>query len=142
MGIPYSHDMCPCFKCFPEEVKIHGAETDAETRANSSSSSSCFDDCTPEVVSCPLFLDEEIIEQPVDLTTLTSKFSMAASTFISKSVQDKSPFFLYMAYHQTHHPQFASNYKPLNYFIFKLDWLFLQAKNGIKRLHEAVLEMP
>ncbi len=120
LGIPYSHDMCPCLKCFPEEQRTTGPETEVEAIANSSSPSSCFGDCHTEAVSCPLFLDEKIIQQPVDLTTLTSKFSLAASTFIDKSVQENSPFFLYMAYHQTHHPQFAGTYESSYLFYIKL----------------------
>ena len=89
LGIPYSHDMCPCSKCF------HAAHN-----------TSCHDTCRPDFVGCPLFLDDTIIEQPTDLTSLTSKVTDFALNFIDGAA-DK-PYFLYMAYHQTHHPQFAS----------------------------------
>ena len=91
LGIPYSHDMCPCLKCF------------------NSTTPSCFDGCRIDMVGCPLFMDETIVEQPVDLTKLTKKYTKAAQAFIKKSLKMKKPFFLYMAYHQTHHPQFASS---------------------------------
>ena len=95
LGIPYSHDMCPCLKCFGANV--------------SNKSESCFDSCRPDSVGCPLFLNEEIIEQPTDLPHLTEKYTQAALKFVTSSVEKhKKPFFLYMAYHQTHHPQFAS----------------------------------
>ena len=86
LGIPYSHDMCPCVHCFANQT--------------------CFDDCRTDVVGCPLFLNEDIIEQPTDLVNLTSKYNRAALKFIEENKNDA--FFLYYAFHQTHHPQFAS----------------------------------
>ena len=88
-GIPYSHDMCPCFKCF--------------------NSTSCYDECRPDMVGCPLFRNRKIIEQPTDLTQLTTKYTENAKKFIVKNAKRQKPFFLYLAYHQTHHPQFSSN---------------------------------
>ena len=90
LGIPYSHDMCPCHQCFPDEH--------------------CFDSCRPEMVGCPLFNGTSIIEQPTSLTSLTQKYTQAGLQFIEKSsMADKAPFFLQMAYHQTHHPQFSQS---------------------------------
>ena len=40
LGIPYSHDMCPCLKCF-DTAPCHG-------------------NCRLDYVGCPLFLDENI----------------------------------------------------------------------------------
>ena len=55
-----------------------------------------------------VFSNETIIEQPTDFTLLTEKYNKAAIKFIEDSVHEhKKPFFLYMGYHQTHHPQFA-----------------------------------
>ena len=86
-GIPYSHDMCPCKICF---------------YPNASCASSCVDQFT----SCPLYKDTDIIEQPVDLTTLAEKYSEAATDFIKENA-GKNPFFLYMAFQHTHKPQFS-----------------------------------
>ena len=73
--------------------------------------SSCYDHCRVDQVGCPLFFNEKIIEQPTDLTKLTEKYTQAALKFVKNSVRkQKKPFFLYMAYHQTHHPQFASEF--------------------------------
>eukprot|EP01084_Bolivina_argentea_P145975 255730_1 len=36
-------------------------------------------------------------------------YTDACLNFISNAVHQSQPFFLYMAYHQTHHPQFASS---------------------------------
>jgi arylsulfatase A len=90
LGVPYSHDMCPCDKCFPEEDgRCHGF-------------------CRQDSVGCPLFVNTNIYEQPVDLTTLTQKYTTAAVATIAHSINDlKVPFFLYMAYQHPHHPQFA-----------------------------------
>ena len=94
LGIPYSHGMCPCLKCFAIDAR--------------NGNSSCYNECRTWNVGCPVFSDETIIEQPTDFTLLTNKYTKAAVDFIQSSVQKhKKPFFLYMAYHQTHHPQFA-----------------------------------
>ena len=74
--------------------------------------SSCYDHCRVDQVGCPLFFNEKIIEQPTDLTKLTEKYTQAALKFVKNSVRkQQKPFFLYLAYHQTHHPQFASELK-------------------------------
>ena len=62
LGIPYSHDMCPCTECFPGQP--------------------CHDSCRPDTVSCPLFRDQTIIQQPADLTTLTNTYTQEAVKFI------------------------------------------------------------
>ena len=89
--------MCPCLKCFAIDA-ING-------------NSSCYNQCRFQNVGCPVFSDEKIIEQPTDFTLLTEKYTKAAIEFIQSSVHEqKKPFFLYMGYHQTHHPQFAGTY--------------------------------
>ncbi len=89
LGIPYSHDMCPCLKC-------HGQ-----------GNQSCFGYCRQDLVNCPLYLNEQIVEQPTDLPALTDKYTQAAMRFVKAS--NGRPFFLYLAYHQTHHPQFSKD---------------------------------
>eukprot|EP00095_Tigriopus_kingsejongensis_P009749 snap_masked-scaffold1177_size57108-processed-gene-0.3 protein:Tk09749 transcript:snap_masked-scaffold1177_size57108-processed-gene-0.3-mRNA-1 annotation:"arylsulfatase a-like" len=89
-GIPYSHDMCPCSVCFPNEDK-------------------CFDGCREDSVSCPLFWNTEIVEQPTRLPELTDKYTRKALEVIKGQGNNTQPFFLYVAYHQTHHPQFAGD---------------------------------
>ena len=90
LGIPYSHDMCPCPTCFP-----------------GNSNTSCNIGCTDLYVGCPTFSNLNIVNQPTDLTTLTHRYTEAAKEFIKGSGADNKPFFLYMAYQQPHHPQFA-----------------------------------
>ena len=105
-GIPYSHGMCPCMKCFSTDIK--------------NGNSSCWNKCRDQNVGCPLFSDEKVVEQPTDFTLLTEKYNNEALQFMQNSVQDSKPFFLYMGYHQTHHPQFASKVIPCPYAQTKL----------------------
>ena len=105
-GIPYSHDMCPCEICFPDGRQ-------------------CNNECPPpdaltQLVSCPLIesnfvMDQSkthhsnfmILEQPANLPNLTNVYTEKAIDFIENSISADKPFFLYMAYHQTHNPQFS-----------------------------------
>ena len=67
LGIPYSHDMCPCHVCFTTgNVTCHGT-------------------CRPDTVSCPLYRDEAIIQQPADLTSLDSLYTREAVKYIEVS---------------------------------------------------------
>ena len=43
---------------------------------------------------CPLFNDTKIIEQPVDLTTLTQKMTNFATDFISNAIKENSVTFV------------------------------------------------
>lgn len=88
MGIPYSHDMCPCDVCFP------GGER-------------CKSGCNRKYVGCPLIDGDKVAEQPADFTTLTDKYTRRAIDFLTRSAGGGDPFFLYLPYHHTHHPQFA-----------------------------------
>ena len=87
-GIPYSHDMCPCLLCFYPDTP-------------------CYDKCRVEDTGCPIYQDTLIVEQPADFLTLTEKYVLTAQTFIQTESLAKRPFFLYMAFQHTHHPQFA-----------------------------------
>ena len=117
-GIPYSHDMCECKTCFPNNEP-------------------CIRQCHNDYVSCPLVANDmkiggnadskettkegrstssghfneedllKIVQQPTDLPNLTKLYTQKAIDFMNTSTIAAKPFFLYMAYHQTHHPQFA-----------------------------------
>lgn len=87
-GIPYTHDMCPCVTCFyPNDT--------------------CYYNCNTKVVSCPLFENTTIIQQPADFVTLADDLVIKAKQFIAESASSKQPFFLYYAFYHTHNPQFA-----------------------------------
>ena len=51
----------------------------------------------------------EIIQQPVNITMVPSWYTDNVLSFINQSVSNNQKFFVYMAFHQTHHPQFASS---------------------------------
>ena len=43
----------------------------------------------------------------MDLSTLSEKINARAEEFVAESAAAARPFFLYLPFHQTHHPQFA-----------------------------------
>mmetsp|Transcript_50083 Transcript_50083/g.44892 ORF Transcript_50083/g.44892 Transcript_50083/m.44892 type:complete len:618 (-) Transcript_50083:78-1931(-) len=53
--------------------------------------------------------DTHIVQQPVNITNVPSWYTNNVLSFINASVSAKEKFFVYMAFHQTHHPQFASS---------------------------------
>lgn len=58
---------------------------------------------------CPLYSNYEIVEQPVDLTTITARYTEKAIDFLKEQYSRMSnPFFLFLAYHHSHYPQFHS----------------------------------
>ncbi|XP_033120432.1 arylsulfatase A-like [Anneissia japonica] len=87
-GIPYSHDMCPCLKCFYPGDK-------------------CFNDCDLIYTGCPLYNNTTIIDQPVDLLKLIERYVSKATDWIQSNAKSGDPFLLYFAFQHTHHPQFA-----------------------------------
>ncbi|XP_078510422.1 arylsulfatase G [Lissotriton helveticus] len=95
-GIPYSNDMgCtdtpgynlpPCSACPLQSMNISG---------NS--------DCMTEV-ALPLMENLTIVEQPVNLTSLTEKYTKRAVQFIQRASDSGQPFFLYIALAHMHVP--------------------------------------
>ena len=55
-------------------------------------------------ISVPLFENREIIEQPVDLTKLSDRYTAAATNFMSTAVSHEKPFFLYAPLTHVHVP--------------------------------------
>jgi arylsulfatase A len=55
----------------------------------------------------PLLRNNECVEFPVDQTTMTKRFAEEGIAFIQKSVEEKKPFFLYLANPMPHVPLFA-----------------------------------
>ncbi|KAF2354085.1 Sulfatase N-terminal [Trinorchestia longiramus] len=89
LGVPYSHDMCPCYVCFPDDKP-------------------CYDTCWDTHVSCALISNTTIVEQPTPLPSLAAKLLQKATDFLEQRAQDKDPFFLYMPFMHVHHPQFSA----------------------------------
>jgi len=93
LGIPYSHDICTFHGCFPS--------------ANGDQSEACdLPTPWPQMPPCPLYQDEQIIQQPVDLTTLTRRYTDFAEEFILR--ESAEPFFLFYSFQHVHFPQFSS----------------------------------
>ncbi|XP_062448081.1 arylsulfatase G [Rhea pennata] len=96
-GIPYSHDMgCtdtpgynlpPCPAC-PRHVAV---------------ASYVKKDCYTDV-ALPLFENITIVQQPVNLTSLTAQYAEKALQFIQRASRDGRPFFLYVALAHMHVP--------------------------------------
>ena len=110
MGIPYSHDMCPCPICFYPNA-------------------GCLSGCDRAYSPCPIFENDKIVQQPADFTHMALKYSGAATSFIKSNAASKTPFFLYMAFQHTHKPQFSgqefvnsSIRGPFGDSLSELDW--------------------
>ncbi|XP_066448320.1 arylsulfatase A [Eleutherodactylus coqui] len=91
LGVPYSHDQGPCqnLTCFPPNTR-------------------CYGTCDLGETLLPVFLDEKIVQQPVNFPGLVPLYEQFSKEFIHKAVSEGKPFFLYYASHHTHYPQFAS----------------------------------
>uniref|UniRef100_A0A0P4WP99 Sulfatase N-terminal domain-containing protein n=2 Tax=Scylla olivacea TaxID=85551 RepID=A0A0P4WP99_SCYOL len=120
LGLPYSHDMCPCLTCFPGPLP-------------------CHDTCWDQQVSCPLYSNNTIIEQPVDLLSLTHRLVKAAVTFIADTATSGEPFFLYFPFLHIHHPQFApekfagqSARGTVGDSLYELDWAVGQVVEALR----------
>ncbi|MFP4055388.1 MAG: sulfatase [Candidatus Brocadiia bacterium] len=96
LGIPYSNDMwLAAGMDFAEDAKLpEGASVeklkDGEKKRN----------------QVPLVRDEEVIEYPVDQSTLTQRYTQEAIDFISAN-RDR-PFFLYLPHTMPHVPLYCS----------------------------------
>ena len=109
--------MCPCDICFPNNEHCIGCEDRSQYVG-----CPLIDDrlaiITNNTGSNPKIVSEKsktakgdsstkylgILQQPTNLTTLTDLYTKDAVSFMSRSLEEEKPFFLYMAYHQTHHP--------------------------------------
>ena len=105
-GIPYSNDMSPAKDmdyskdCLylegfsPEKLKEGFAKAGKKGRV--------FKD------KVPLMRNEECIEFPADQRTITKRFATEGMKFMSESVKEGKPFFLYLANSMPHTPLFVS----------------------------------
>ena len=53
--------------------------------------------CPGQDIGVPLFHNKTIVEQPVNLDTLSDRYGDAAETFIGNAAASGNPFFLYYA---------------------------------------------
>jgi arylsulfatase A len=56
----------------------------------------------------PVYRNTEIVEQPIDMATITPRMTADALRWIDESVAADAPFFMYIAYHEPHIPAFTS----------------------------------
>ncbi|XP_071950720.1 arylsulfatase A-like [Antedon mediterranea] len=87
-GLPYSHGSCFCSACFYPDIEC-------DININNIS------------IPCPLMLENNIIEQPIDLTTLAERHVRAARSWIQEFACNETPFFLFYSFLHPHTPQFA-----------------------------------
>ncbi len=108
-GIPYSNDMFPASTmkyaddCLFLEGQSHETlkEAFAGKLRNGNNPASMKN-------MVPLMRGEACIEFPADQTTITRRFTDEGIAFISASVKEKKPFFLYLAHSMPHIPLFVS----------------------------------
>ena len=107
-GIPYSNDMwlAPELR-FSKNVVLHESLTMEKIEDLRRLSHYAWDVTNaPYMDWIPLMLDEEVVEFPVDQSTLTKKLTDQAIKFIESNKDD--PFLLYLAHPMPHIPLFAS----------------------------------
>lgn len=96
-GIPYSNDMgctdTPGYNLPPCPACPHCSTTASIKKGD------CY-----EEVALPLFENFTIIQQPVNLTSLTAKYTEKAIQFIHSASKSGHPFFLYLALAHMHVP--------------------------------------
>jgi arylsulfatase A len=126
-GIPYSNDMGidPVNAKFAKNVLFREGKTEDKVRAEKSIGG-----------KAPLMRGEEVIEYPVDQTTLTKRYTEEAIRII-KDNKDK-PFFLYMPHTFPHVPLHASpDFKGRTKTLFgdvmeELDWSVGEVLKAVK----------
>ena len=104
---------------------------------------------TNETMWLPLFDGTDIIQQPVDLTNLAERYASKAKSFMRQSVQNETPFFLYLPFSHVHQlcaPQQAtcqwaskpfSELSPVGSFVDaveEMDWIAGQVLSEIDYL--------
>lgn len=92
----------------------------------------------PEWWNCTLMRNDQPIEQPADLSTLTRRYTEEAVRFIQQN--RKRPFFLYFAHTYPHIPLFASkpfqNTSPRGLYgdvVEELDWSVGQVLDSLRK---------
>jgi arylsulfatase A-like enzyme len=109
-GVPYSNDMYPAENMkYAKDCLYREGVTQEKLKA-------AFDDMrakksnSPRTMKdkVPLMRDEECIEFPLDQRTITRRLADESIRFIKESVEEKKPFFVYLANPMPHTPLFVS----------------------------------
>ena len=126
-GIPYSNDMAidPVNAKFAKDVLFREGKTEEKVRNEKAING-----------KAPLMRGDEVIEYPVDQSTLTKRYTDEARRFI-KDHKDK-PFFISMPHTMPHVPLYASEaYKGRTKSVFgdvmeELDWSVGEVLKAVK----------
>ena len=107
-GIPYSNDMYPAksMKYADDCLFLEGESHETLEKAFSGKLGNGNPRSMKDKV--PLMRNEVCIEFPADQTTITKRFADEGIAFMSESVKQDKPFFLYLANSMPHVPLFAS----------------------------------
>jgi arylsulfatase A len=107
-GIPYSNDMYPAksMKYADDCLFLEGQSFQTLEKAFAGKLGKGNPRSLKDKV--PLMRNEECIEFPADLSTITKRYADEGIAFISESVKEEKPFFLYLANSMPHTPLFAS----------------------------------
>lgn len=103
-GIPYSNDMFPS-KDIPYADSCLFREGYSLETMNQIAAAETFRDHKNKV---PLMRNGECVEFPCDQTTITRRYANESIEFITESVNNDVPFFLYLANTMPHIPLFSS----------------------------------
>jgi len=57
----------------------------------------------------PLYRNNDIIQQPIDLPTLTQQYNAEIMSYLDRAANSTKPFFLYIAHDQVHVQLYASD---------------------------------
>ncbi|MBK1876509.1 sulfatase family protein [Pelagicoccus mobilis] len=108
-GIPYSNDMFPAsnMKYADDCLFLEGQSHETLKEAFAGKLRNGFNPISMKN-KVPLMRDEECIEFPADQTTITRRFTDEGIAFISESVKEEKPFFLYLAHSMPHIPLYVS----------------------------------
>ena len=104
-GIPYSNDMMPAESMEYAEDCLFRESFSLEMLSEGFKKDKFGWKLRNKV---PLMRDEKCIEMPVDQRTITQRFASEGMKFISESVKEEKPFFLYLANSMPHIPLFVS----------------------------------
>jgi arylsulfatase A len=109
-GIPYSNDM------YPSRDTKYAANCLWRNGFSKDSLDRYFAQLEPTNIrslslkdNVPLLRNNECVEFPVDQATMTKRFAEEGIAFVQKSVEEKKPFFLYLANPMPHVPLFVSD---------------------------------
>ena len=108
-GIPFSNDMYPAdYTRYADDCLFREGWSEAKIQARFKEAKAKKLKRRGMAKLVPLLRDELCVEFPTDQSTITRRLASNGMEFISESVQEKKPFFLYLANPMPHTPLFAS----------------------------------